>query len=87
LLQNPKLLPQSTLELSSELEAYQQQRKESLYVLAPAVVSLDGTVHSFAAMLRYNAPHIYMVGAIPRYSGMMEDNPFYGYTQQEQDVF
>lgn len=87
LFENPKLLPQSTLDLSKELEAYQQETKKDLYVLAPAVVSLDGTVHSLAAMLRYEAPHIYVVGAIPRYSGMLENNPFYGYTQREQDVF
>lgn len=87
LFHNPKLLPESTLELSKELESYQQQSEEDLYVLAPAVVSLDGTVHSFAAMLRYEAPDIYVVGAIPRYSGMLEDNPFYGYSQKEQEVF
>ena len=87
LLQNPKLIPQSTLDLSKELETYQQEIKEDLYILAPAVVSLDGTVHSFAAMLRYEAPHIYVVGAVPRYSGMLENNKFYGYTQREQDVF
>lgn len=84
---NPKLLPESTLSFSEELEAYAKQSDEPLYVLAPAVVGLDGTVHSLAAMLRYEAYDIYVVGAIPRYSGMDEDNLFYGYTQKEQDVF
>lgn len=87
LMRNQELLPESTLRLSEHLSQYQTSLQTSLYVLAPAWVSLDGTVHALASMIRYEAPNIYSIGSIPRYSGMNEDNPYNGYTQTEQDVF
>lgn len=86
-MKNPKLIPESTLELGTKLEDLETTKKVDLNVLMPLWVNVDGTQHAIASMVRYNATSIYSIGSIPRYHDLQKSNPFNTFTQGDLDVF
>lgn len=84
---NPKLMPESTLQLGAKLEAFQKQEGVQLRVLMPLWLVLDGTPHPAASMFRYDAFDVISVGSIPRFKEMQKNSIYKNYTQEVQDVF
>lgn len=67
--ENPYLMPQTTLDLSNELEEISKETNMELHVLAPDVVYLYGKrLHPLASVLRINALDTKIISAIPRFS-------------------
>lgn len=66
LIKNPKLIPNSTLELSTELNYLSDNM--DLYVLCPYEVNINGTGHTLADSIRINAPKIKNVSILPRFA-------------------
>ncbi len=77
---NSTLQPGSTLELGASLEEISKASDKELNVLMPMWVVINGTPHPVATMVRYNAMNIHSIGTVPRYGSLLEDNPYYTYT-------
>lgn len=83
---NPKIIPESTVELSKELERLAIENGE-LNVLCPDWVNVDNHRHALSVMLRTYAPDVNVVTALTRYSSVSEDNEFYGFNAEDQGAY
>lgn len=83
---NSKIIPESTVELSEELERLAIENGE-LNVLCPEWVNVDNHRHALSVMLRTYAPNVNVVTALTRYSSVSEDNDFYGFNAEDQGAF
>lgn len=83
---NPKIIPESTVELSKELERLAMENGE-LNVLCPDWVNVDNHRHALSVMLRTYAPDVNIVTALTRYSSVSKDNDFYGFNAEDQGAY
>lgn len=81
---NNSFIPDSTIEISNELDKLSSQK--DLYVLAPYLSYVNYRNHTFAVSLRFWAPEIKVVSALGRY-GTSEIEEYSTYTQEMQDRF
>ena len=82
MLDNPNIMPQSTIHLSKELNEIPQE----VNVLCPDWINVDNHRHSLAVMLRTYAPKIKIISAIPRYS-VPSSEKYSTFNQDQQNVY
>lgn len=88
LLDNPRLLPETTVELSECLSDLSKEKNKKLNVLTPMWIVMDGTPHSTASFVRYNAyDELISIGVMARYNEMTDDSIFKGISQEDVDIF
>lgn len=83
---NPKIIPESTAELSEELDRLSKEKGE-LNIICPDWVNVDNHRHSLSVMLRTYAPNINIVSALTRYSNISENSKFYGFNAEDQGAY
>lgn len=86
ILENPYFVPSSTIELGNVLENVSKTTDETVRVVMPEGVDLDGTVHNLAVQIRTFAPSIVSVSASGRYP-VSSDSELQGYSQEYYDAF
>lgn len=88
LLDNPRLLPETTVELSESLSNLSKEKNKKLNVLTPMWIVMDGTPHSTASFVQYNAyDQLVSIGVMARYNEMTENSIFKGISQDDVDIF
>ena len=80
------IIPQSTLDLSDELENIANEQGKILNVVSPYMIASNGYDQALAIMLRVHAPHIRSVTSLIRYSTNDIDSIFYHYTMDEYSL-
>lgn len=83
---NISLMPNSTVELSKQLQAIAEKYNKDINVLTPEWVSVENHRHSLAVMIRTYAPNINSISAIGRF-GVTEGNAFSNYTSNDTGVY
>lgn len=82
-LDNPKLVPNSTLELGKKLENLASE--DEFNVLMPEFLSVDGMNHSLATIIRSITTNINSISAIPRYP--VKNEKYGSFYQEDQEKF
>lgn len=82
MLDNPNIMPQSTVQLSKELNKLPGE----VNVLCPDWINVDNHRHSLAVMLRTYAPNVKVISALPRFS-VPEGNRYANFKQDQQNVY
>lgn len=87
ILENHYFFPNTTLELSRQLEELYKETGEVLQVVSPEVVGVNEAFHTLSVQLRIYAPHIISVSAADRYPSVDSDTGLQGYTQDAYENF
>lgn len=83
---NAYFMPNSTIELGEKLDRLSEESEETIQVVTPTMVSLDGALHPLPVMLRIYAPDIVPVSAALRFPAN-DGSSLSEYTQQYYDLF
>lgn len=83
---NSSLMPNSTVELSKQLQVIAEKHNKDINALTPEWVSVENHRHSLAVMIRSYAPNVNCISAIGRF-GVTEGNAFSNYTSDDTGVY
>lgn len=83
---NPRMNPQSTLELSKKLDNLSNKINSKITVLMPMWLSIDGTPHSAASFLSYYSQNVISLGTAVRYHDFLPTSILNDYDQATQDI-
>lgn len=86
MLNNPYLMPNSTIMLSKQLQSTAEKYGNNINVLTPEWVFPDNHRHSLAVMIRTYAPSVNSISAIGRY-GVTKGNDFSGFTNEDYSIY
>ena len=84
---NNKFIPYSSLELGNILKRLSSEKNEDVNVICRELHNVNGRAYALATSLTSVAPNVKSVSAKFRYGEMEEDNPFSGYTIEDQKIF
>lgn len=87
IIDNHYFFPNTTLELSRELEKLYKETGKILQVVSPEVVGVNNAFHTLSVQLRIYAPDIISVSAADRYPIVDENTGLQGYTQDAYENF
>lgn len=87
IMNNPKLIPESTYVLSCELENIAKEDEKKISVLTSAWVTASKEAHALGTNLRISAPNVYSISAVHRYISMSEDSLFSDFNDEKQMMF
>lgn len=86
LVNNPRLIPESSIILSKELNNL-SKKYDDLYVMSPAWVFSYGYAHSLCVNLRLEAPTIHSLSGIHRFPEMKDDGLYNDFDVKKQATF
>lgn len=86
MINNPYLMPNSTITLSKQLQSIAEKYNSDINVLTPEWVFPNNHRHSLAIMIRTYAPNVNSISAIGRY-GVTEGNEFSGFTNEDFSIY
>lgn len=86
MINNPYLMPNSTITLSKQLQSVAEKYNSDINVLTPEWVFPNNHRHSLAIMIRTYAPNVNSISAIGRY-GVTEGNEFSGFTNEDFSIY
>lgn len=88
LLNNPRLIPESTIELSKKLYDISERNSGDLVVETESWITTNyNHAHTLATHLTIEAPNIRNLAAIHRYSEMDESNLYKGFDLEKQMIY
>lgn len=87
MINNPQLVPNSTIHLGKTLTRLSSETNENLYVIMEHLVNVNGTAHSLDIIIRSFCPEIYVVSALTRYVHGNQDSIYYEYDELEHAKF
>lgn len=86
MLNNSYLMPNSTIDLSKQLQSIAEIYNMDLNVLTPEWASVENHRHSLSVMIRTYAPNVNSISAIGRF-GVTEGNAFSSYTSDDTGIY
>lgn len=85
MLRNPRIIPDSTIELGKVLEKLNRESNDDVYAVMEELSVVNYTYHPLATIIRTYAPNIKSISAIGRY-GVSEGDFFENYANDESQI-